>query len=93
VRELEPVLENAVHALRGEPGVLDVRNIGLAAGIDLDPVPGKPGERAFAVFRRGMDNGLLLRWSGDTIAVAPPFISTREEIETMAEKLRTAIRG
>jgi beta-alanine--pyruvate transaminase len=93
VRELEPVLEHAVHALRGEPGVLDVRNIGLAAGIDLEPVAGKPGERAFGVFRRGMDNGILLRWSGDTIAVAPPFVSTREEIETMAGKLREAIRG
>jgi beta-alanine--pyruvate transaminase len=93
VRELEPVLENAVHALRGEPGVTDVRNVGLAAGIDLDPVPGKPGERAFGVFQRGMDNGLLLRWSGDTIAVAPPFISTRADIETMADKLRAAIRG
>ncbi len=93
VRALEPVLESAVHALRGEPGVLDVRNIGLAAGIDLEPVAGKPGERAFGVFRRGMENGILLRWSGDTIAVAPPFVSTREEIETMAEKLRAAIRG
>jgi beta-alanine--pyruvate transaminase len=93
VRELEPVLEQLVHALKGEPGVLDVRNIGLAAGIDLDPVPGKPGERAFGVFQRGMENGILLRWSGDTIAVAPPFVSTREEIETMAEKLRAALHG
>jgi beta-alanine--pyruvate transaminase len=93
VRELEPVLEGAVHALKGEPGVTDVRNIGLAAGIDLDPVPGKPGERAFGVFLRGMESGILLRWSGDTIAVAPPFVSTRAEIETMAEKLRAALRA
>jgi beta-alanine--pyruvate transaminase len=92
-RELEPVLEQAVHSLKGEPGVLDIRNIGLAAAIDLDPVPDKPGLRAFSVFERGMEEGILLRFSGDTLAMAPPFISTRAEIETMIEKLRGAIRS
>jgi beta-alanine--pyruvate transaminase len=92
-RELEPVLEKAIHSLKGEPGVLDIRNIGLAAAIDLEPVAGKPGERAFSVFQRGMEAGILVRWTGDTIAVAPPFISTHAEIETMIEKLRDAIRA
>ena len=91
-RELEPVLEEVVHSLKGEPGVIDVRNIDLAAGIDLEPLPGKPGVRALKVFERGLDEGLLLRFTGDSIALGPPFISTRAELESMGEALRRAIR-
>ena len=91
-RELEPVLEEAVHALKGEPGVLDVRNIGLAAGIDLAPIAGKPGLRGMQIFERGLEEGLLLRVTADTIAVGPPFISTKDELHAMGEKLRKTIR-
>ncbi len=93
VRALEPVLEGAMHALRGEPGVLDVRNIGLAAAVDLEPLPGAPGTRALKVFERGLREGQLLRFTGDTIAVGPPFITTDAELGRMAEALRTAIRA
>jgi beta-alanine--pyruvate transaminase len=92
-RELEPVLEQSVHALRGEAGVADIRNIGLTAAVDLEPVPGKPGVRALKVFERGIEEGMLFRFTADTIAMAPPFISTQTEIETMIEKLRAAIRA
>ena len=92
-RALEPVLEQAVHSLKGEPGVADVRNIGLAAAVELEPIEGKPGVRALKVFERGMDEGMLYRFTAETIAMAPPFISTRAEIETMIEKLRVAIRA
>ena len=92
-RELEPVLEQAVHSLKGEPGVSDIRNIGLAAAVELEPIPAKPGLRALKVFERGLEEGMLFRFTGDTIAMAPPFISTRAEIETMIEKLRVAIRA
>lgn len=91
-RELEPVLEQAVHSLKGEPGVVDIRNIGLAAAVELDPRPGQPGLRALKVFERGIEEGMLYRFTGDTIAMAPPFISTRAEIETMVDRLRAAIR-
>jgi beta-alanine--pyruvate transaminase len=91
-RELEPVLERAVHSLKGEPGVIDIRNIGLAAAVELEPAPGNPGLRGLRVFERGMEEGMLFRFTGDTIAMAPPFIATPSEIETMIEKLRTAIR-
>jgi len=91
-RELEHVLERAVHSLRGEPGVVDIRNIGLAAAVEFEPVSGHPGMRALRVFERGMEEGMLYRFTGDTIAMAPPFISTEAEIETMIEKLRGAIR-
>ncbi len=91
-RELEPVLENAMHALKGETGVLDVRNMGLAAAVDLEPIPGKPGLRGMKVFERGLEEGLLLRLAGDAIAVGPPFISTEDELARMGEGLRRAIR-
>src|SRR6266568_3137925 len=93
VRELEPVLERAAHSLKGEPGGVDIRNIGLVAAVELEPIAGKPGLRALKVFERAMEDGMLFRFTGDIIAMAPPFISTKVEIETMAEKLRAAIRA
>ena len=67
--------------------------IGLAAALDLEPLPDQPGLRARSVFERGLDQGVLLRFSGDMIALAPPFISTPAEIDMMADKLRAAIRA
>ena len=93
VRELEPVLEQAAHSLKGEPGVADIRNIGLAAAVELQAIPGKPGLRALKVFERGLQEGMLYRFTGETIAVAPPFISSRAEIERMMDSLRSAIRA
>jgi beta-alanine--pyruvate transaminase len=93
VRELEPVLEEAVHSLRGEPGVLDIRNIGLTAALDLQPTPGQPGLRALRIFERGLEDGILLRFAGDTIALGPPFISTKPQLENMVEVLRNLIRS
>ena len=90
--ELAPVLEDAIHSLKGEPGVVDIRNIGLAAAVDIEGVPGKVGLRALRTFEAGLDEGLMLRFTADTIAMGPPFISTRDEIEAMAEKLRRSIR-
>lgn len=91
VNELEPVLESAMHALKGDSGVMDVRNIGLSAAVDLEPIAGKPGLRAMRVFERGLEEGLLLRMAGDCIVVGPPFISTADEIANMAEGTRRAI--
>jgi beta-alanine--pyruvate transaminase len=93
VRALEPVLEDAMHSLQGEPGVLDIRNIGLAAAVDLEPFPGQPGLRAVKVFEQGLRDGQLFRFTGDTIAVGPPFISTEQELRGMADALRKAIRA
>jgi len=93
VRSLEPVLEAAMHSLRGEPGVLDIRNIGLAAAVDLESIAGSPGLRAVKVFEHGLGEGQLFRFTGDTIAVGPPFIATEQELARMAEALRQAIRA
>jgi beta-alanine--pyruvate transaminase len=92
-RDLEPVLEQAMHSLKGEPGVADIRNIGTAAAVELEPLPGKPGARALKVFERGIEEGMLYRFTGETIAVAPPYISTKAEVETMIDKLRASIRA
>jgi beta-alanine--pyruvate transaminase len=92
-REMEPVLAEAMHSLKGERGVLDVRNIGMAAAVDLEPVPGQPGLRAQSVFEAGIADAHLFRFTADTIAVGPPFISTKAELEGMADALRRHIRA
>ncbi len=90
--ELAPVLEDVIHGLKGEPGVIDIRNVGLAAAVDLEGVPSKVGLRALRTFEAGIEEGLMLRFTADTIAMGPPFISTPDEIEALGEKLRRAIR-
>jgi beta-alanine--pyruvate transaminase len=90
---LASVLETAVHTLRGEPNVLDIRNIGLTAAVELEPLPGQPGARGQHAFERGLDEGLLLRLTGDIISLAPPFISTADEVRAMIESLRRTLRA
>jgi beta-alanine--pyruvate transaminase len=91
--QLAGVLENAVHTLRDEPHVVDIRNIGLAAAVELDPYAGRPGARGQRAFERGLDEGILLRLMGDIIGLAPPFISTEDEVRAMIESLRRTLRA
>lgn len=91
--KLAPVLEEAIHSLRGEPLVADIRNLGLAAAVDVTPIPGKPALRAFQVFEQAFSRGLLPRFTGETIALAPPFISTEDEVRNAVEVLRAALRA
>ena len=91
--ELAPVFETAVHSLRGEPHVTDIRNLGLAAALELTPTPGQPGIKAFRVFEEAMKEGLLVRFTGEVIALAPPFISSADQIRAMVEGLRKALRA
>jgi beta-alanine--pyruvate transaminase len=90
---LAPVLEAAVHTLKGEPHVVDIRNVGLAAAVELAPIAGQPGMRVIQVFERALQEGLLVRYSGETIALAPPFISTEAEVKGMVEGVRRALRA
>jgi len=91
--ELAPVLEQKVHSLKGEPHVVDIRNLGLAAGIDLAPIDGQPGLRAIKVFERALDEGFLVRFSGETLAIAPPFVSSASDVEAIVEGVRRALRA
>jgi len=90
-RELEPVLEDGLHALKGKSGILDIRNFGLSGAVELDPVPGKPGLRSMKVLEACIERGALVRVAGDTIAVGPPFISTPQEIQFLCSVLGEAI--
>jgi len=91
VCELAPHFERAVHALAGTPGVVSVRNIGLAAGIELAAEPGAPGRRGQRAQAAAFDHGLLTRAPGDTLVLAPPFICEARDIDRMVERLRSAI--
>ena len=87
VRELAPHLESAVHGLRGAPHVADIRNFGLAAGITLTPVPGEPAKRPYEVAMAMLAKGYYVRYGGDTIQLAPPFISTQAQIDSLVSAL------
>lgn len=88
---LQDHFAKAVHALRGEPHVVDIRNIGLVAGIELAPRPGLPGARAFDVFLDCFAQGVLVRTTGDTIALSPPLIIEPAQIDELVATVRTAI--
>jgi beta-alanine--pyruvate transaminase len=72
-----------VHALRGSPNVIDLRNMGIVAGIELEPRAGAPGTRAFEIFLKCFEAGLLIRSTGDTLALSPPLILEHEHIDRM----------
>lgn len=90
--KLSPVLENIMHDLRSDELVTDVRNLGLAAALELKPIPGQPGLRAIQVFEAALDEGLLVRCAGETIAVAPPFVASEEELREMGQGLARALK-
>ncbi len=91
--EVGKLLEAGVHSLRGEPNVIDARNFAAAGAVELSPLPGQPGLRAIRLFEDALKRGLLVRFTGDTIALAPPSISTASEIQHLIEGLRAAIRA
>jgi len=84
--------EESVHSLRGLPNVIDVRNIGLVAGVELSPIAGEPGKRAFQVFLDCWEKGVLIRTTGDTIALSPPLIIEPQHIDQIVNILRDAIK-
>jgi beta-alanine--pyruvate transaminase len=90
---LAPYFEKAAHALRDLPQVVDIRNTGLVAGIELEPRPVAPGTRAYDVFVKAFENGALLRYTGETIAVSPPLIIDRPQIDELFGRLGDAIRA
>ena len=77
----------AIHGLRGHRNVIDIRNLGMVAAVELEPRPGAPGARAGEVFHRCFDSGLLVRYTGDIIALSPPLILSQDHIGEMAQKL------
>lgn len=90
-RDMAGFFEEAVHTLDGLPTVIDVRNLGLVGGIELAPIAGEPGKRAFQVFLDCWERGVLVRNTGDTIALSPPLIIEKQHIEHIVGTLAGAI--
>jgi len=91
-KQLAPAFENAVYSLRGLPHVIDIRNYGLVAGIELDPIAGSPGARAFGVYLKCFERGLLIRTTGDVIALSPPLIIEQKHIDELIGILSQALK-
>ncbi len=92
-RAMHDTMQAAMHSLRGLPHVIDIRNTGLVGAIEFEPRPGAPaGRRAFEVFLKCWEAGVLVRASGENIAISPPLIITASQIEQITTTLATAIR-
>ena len=90
--ELAPYWEEAVHSLKGLPHVIDLRNLGLVAAIELDPIAGSPTQRAVDVFVECYRRGLLTRTTADIIALSPPLIIEKSQIDEMFETIANVLR-
>jgi beta-alanine--pyruvate transaminase len=92
-RELSPYWENALHSLKGLPHVVDLRNYGLIGAIEFEPAPGRTNTRAFEVFLKCFERGVLTRVTGDVLALSPPLIIEKGHIDelfgTLADVIRT----
>ncbi|MCL4722050.1 MAG: aminotransferase class III-fold pyridoxal phosphate-dependent enzyme, partial [Gammaproteobacteria bacterium] len=88
---LAPVFADALHSLKGAPHVIDIRNIGLMGAVELTPRKDQPTLRALEVFRRCFDRGVLVRTTGDTIALTPPLIIEPAQIDRIITTLRAVL--
>ncbi len=85
--ELAGYFEDGLHSLKGLPHVIDIRNIGLVGAVELEPVAGEPTRRAFQAFLDAYDKGLLIRTTGDIIALSPPLIVEKADIDFIIDTL------
>ena len=91
---MSAAFEQAAHQLNGLPHVKDIRNLGLVCGIELEPLHGKPTARAYEVFERCFwEKNLLIRTTGDIIALSPPLIINHEQIDTLFSTLAEVIQS
>jgi beta-alanine--pyruvate transaminase len=84
---IAPYWEEALHSLKGKRHVIDVRNLGLIGGIELESIPGKPTKRAFSAFLKAYEKGVLIRTTGDIIALSPPLIIEKDQIDHLVETI------
>jgi beta-alanine--pyruvate transaminase len=90
--EMATYWQEALHALRGTRHVIDIRNLGLIGAVELEPIAGEPTKRAFAAFLAAYDKGILIRTTGDIIAMSPPLIISKAEIDTLIGTLADVLR-
>jgi len=89
--DLAPYWEDALHSLRDARHVIDIRNMGLIGAVELEPIAGKPTERAFNAFLKAYDKGILIRTTGDIIAMSPPLIIEKGHIDQLVDTLRNVL--
>ena len=92
-KSIQSYWEDAVHSLKGLPHVIDLRSIGVIAGIELESIAGKPGARAFSAFKQAFADGLLIRTTGDIIALSPPLVLEKKHIDELFGKLTTVLKN
>jgi beta-alanine--pyruvate transaminase len=93
VAAIAPYFESAVHSLRGAKHVTDIRNLGLAAGLTIAAVPGEPAKRPYEIAMKCLAKGFYVRYGGDTIQLAPPFITEKAEIDSLVNALGEALNA
>jgi beta-alanine--pyruvate transaminase len=91
-KELAPYWESALHSLKSLPHIIDLRNIGLIGAIEMESIPGKPTARAFEAFLECFEKGLLIRTTGDIIALSPPLIISKTHIDEIFDTLTNVIK-
>ena len=84
--------EDALWSLRGGRHVIDLRNLGIMAGIELEPRPGAPTARATETFHKCFDDGVLVRVTGDIIALSPPLIAEESHVDRIFETIGKALK-
>ena len=90
--ELAPYFEEALHSLKDARHVIDIRNIGLVGAIELQPLDGQPTKRAFTAFLKAFEKGVLIRTTGDIIALSPPLIVEKEHIDQIVGCIRDVLK-
>ena len=90
--DLAPKWETALHSLKGLPHVIDIRNLGLVGAVELEAIPGQPGKRGFDAFLKAYDAGILIRVTGDIIALSPPLIVSEAQIDELVGKLGDVLK-
>ena len=90
--DLASYWEDALHSLKGLPHLIDIRNIGLIGAIELQSIPGEPTKRAFDCFLKAFEKGVLIRTTGDIIALSPPLIIEKEQIDQIFDTLTTILK-
>jgi beta-alanine--pyruvate transaminase len=88
---LAPYWEDALHSLKGTRHVIDIRNEGLIGAVELEPIPGEPTKRAFSAFLKAYEKGILIRTTGDIIAMSPPLIISKEQIDQLIGTLQEVL--
>jgi len=92
VSEIAQYWEDGLHSLKGLPHVIDIRNLGLIGAIELEPIPGAPTKRAFQAFLKAYESNLMVRTTGDIIALSPPLIIEKSHIDEIFETLSSVLK-